>query len=343
MWRVIGQSKALSTLERGLESGTLPHAHLFVGPSHVGKGTLAVDLAQALNCLGDNPPCGECQSCRRIIAGKHADVRIIGLNADGSSKGTKTRSEIGIDDIRDLQQSASLPPYEGRCKVFIIDGAERLSAEAANCLLKVLEEPPPSVAMVLLTCEERNLFPTVISRCRRVELKPVPVAEVERVLAESRGVDGDKARLLARLSEGCIGWALAALTDDNLLAQRTQRLSKLLSLFTAGLGERFDYAAELATQFEKDRRSGGEVIRLWVGWWRDLMLAKCGCAYAITNLDYALSIERWAQTFDLFQIKNFINALHESLEQIYRNANSHLVLETLMLSMPRGGNGAQGL
>ena len=156
MWSVIGQTRAVSLLQRSLERGSLAHAYLFVGPAHVGKMTLALNLAQALNCAAAEPPCGQCLSCQKIASAKHADVQIVGLNRDGDSDEPRPRAEISIDQIRQVQHSASLPPFEGRHKVFIIDGAELLSTEAANCLLKTLEEPVGKV-IFLLTKDTREI------------------------------------------------------------------------------------------------------------------------------------------------------------------------------------------
>ena len=138
MWNIVGQRRALSLLQGSLSRGRVAHAYLFSGPPHVGKMTLANDLARALNCNANDPPCGECSICQRITSGKHADVQEIGLgkNPDG-----KVQTEIGIEEIRQLQHSTNLPPFEGKCRVYIINGAEWLSTEAANCLLKTLEEP----------------------------------------------------------------------------------------------------------------------------------------------------------------------------------------------------------
>ncbi|MFC1908234.1 ATP-binding protein, partial [Chloroflexota bacterium] len=138
MWQVVGQTKVVSLLKRSLEREIVAHAYLFVGPPHVGKMTLALDLAQAVNCEAVESPCGECLSCQKIALANHADVRIIGLTTDRDLVEDKPRVEISIDQIRQMQHSASLPPFEGKYKVFIIDGAEHLSSEAANCLLKTL-------------------------------------------------------------------------------------------------------------------------------------------------------------------------------------------------------------
>jgi DNA polymerase-3 subunit delta' len=331
MWQTIGQPEASALLKHGFQTGSLAHAYLFVGALHIGKMTLALDLARALNCQGKEPPCGECQSCKRIAEGKHSDIRVISLNSTKDSGDTKARAEISIDDIRELQHNASLPPFEGKYKVFIIDGAEYLSTEAANCLLKTIEEPPPQVVILLLTAAEPGLLPTVVSRCQRVELKPMPSDEIEKILMESYGIDRDKSRLLARLSDGCLGWAISASIDDSYLTQRKQRLSEMFSLLTAGWEERFNYAAKLANE----RKSAEDIIRLWLVWWRDVMLTKCGCKQAVTNIDYMLALEQYDKLVSLTEVRDFIDSLQKSLNQITQNANLRLVFEILMLNIPR--------
>ncbi len=329
MWQVIGQDKILSLLDYSLKTDAIAHAYLLAGPRHVGKGTLAVNLAQALNCDGPEPPCGQCRSCQRILEGKHADVTPIGLDS---------KTEIGIDDIRGLQRLANLPPYEGKCKVFIIDDAEYLSTEAANSLLKILEEPPLRVVWLLLAAEEERLLPTIISRCQRLELKPVPSERVQETLINSYDVDVKKAKLLTQLCHGCPGWALSALADDDILEQRSQRIAKLVSLSTAGLEQRFAYAQELANQFSQNRRAGADIIEIWLDWWRDLMLIKGGCREAIINVDYEKALEEQAKGLNLSEIEGFLSNLCLLQEEISKNVNPRLALEWLMLNLPRREN-----
>ncbi len=328
MWQFIGQDKNLALLDYNLKTDSVAHAYLLVGPRHVGKGTLALNLSQALNCDQPEPPCGQCHSCQRILEGKHADVTRIGL-------GSKT--EIGIDDIRGLQRLANLPPYEGKCKVFIIDDAEYLSTEAANALLKVLEEPPQRVVWVLLAAEEERLLPTIVSRCQRLTLKPVPSEQVQEILVNSYNVDASRASLLAQLCHGRFGWALSALANEDLLEQRTQRIDTLLSLLTPtgrSLGQRFACAQELAGQFSQDRRGGVEIMETWLDWWRDLMLIKGGCREAIINADYGMTLEDQARGLSLSEIRGFLGNLSLLQGEIARNVNSRLALEWLMLKLP---------
>lgn len=331
MWRTIGQPEALALLKHSLKTGNLAHAYLLVGAPNIGKMTLAMDLARAINCDGKEPPCDQCQPCKRIIDGKHADIRVISLNSAKDPVDTKARVEISIDDIRELQHNASLPPFEGKYKLFIIDGAEYLSTEAANCLLKTIEEPPPRVIILLLTTEEAQLLPTVVSRCQRIELKPVAVDRIESILMESYGIDGDRAALLARLSRGCLGRALSISMEDSYLEQRKLRLSEMTSLLVAGWEDRFNYALKLASE----RKSAEDTVKLWLDWWRDVMLTKCGCEQAIINIDYRSVLGQWNELLSLQEVRDFIDYLQKSLDQIALNANLRLIFEILILNIPR--------
>ena len=334
MWQVVGQTKAVSLLQQSLERGTLAHAYLLVGPRHVGKMTLSINLAQALNCTETEPPCGGCTSCQKIGLAKHADVHIIGLSRSEDSEETRSRTEIGIDQIREMQHSSSLPPFEGNYKVFIIDGAEFLSREAANCLLKTLEEPVDKVVFILLTANDRLLPTTVVSRCQRLELAPLAAGEVETTLYSHWGIEQPRAKLLARLSHGCLGWAISAASGDGLIQQRVEKLDRLLNTVNADYEERFSYVTQLVALFRKSRELVQEVLDLWLDWWRDLMLVKVGCDDSITNVDFEAILFKMAGGYSLAQIRTFIDSIQAAGEQLRQNANPQLVLEVLMLSIP---------
>jgi DNA polymerase-3 subunit delta' len=339
MWTTLGHKKAISLFQGSLERDRFAHAYLLVGPAHVGKMTLARDLARALNCESERPPCGECASCRRIEAGKHSDVQEIGLTRNPG--GGKSPTEIGIDDIRQLQHSANLPPFEGKRKVFIIDGAEHLSIEAANCLLKTLEEPSPGAVFIALTTNEQLLPATVVSRCQRVELAPLPAGSVEAALVERWDVAPDKARLLSLLSHGCLGWAVIA-KDDGSLGGRNEQLDDLIGIIDGDNEARFTYAANLATDYGKDRESVYERLSLWLDWWRDLMLVRTGLVEKAANIDRMDVLSRMAQAYELTQIRSAIESILEAGEQLRLNANPRLALEVLMLELPEGKTAITG-
>ena len=327
MWQLTGHSRALGLLRRSLESSQLSHAYLFVGPAHVGKHTLALNLAQAVNCASEGPPCQQCASCRRIIAAKHPDVHVVDL-LSGEKK------EIGIRQVAEMQAAAHLPPFEGRYKVFILDRAELLSHEAANSLLKTLEEPPPRVLIILLTAGESALLPTVASRCQRVELRPLPAAAVREALVADHHVAPDRADLLARLSGGCPGWALLALRDESVLAEREERLADFARLCDAGTHERLAYAAELAGLFGKGRDRAADTLSAWLQWWRDIMLIKCGNSRWIINADREEALRRQAERHTPSAIRAFMQAIGRTGRELEQNANPRLALEVLLLRMP---------
>ena len=173
MWKTVGHDRAVTLLRRGLEIGRTSHAYLISGTARVGKMTLALDLTAALNCTGSTRPCGECGQCGRIARGLHADVRVIGTESPGGEQG-RPRISIGIDQVREVRREANLRPFEGSFRVLIFDGVERLTAEAANSILKLLEEPPDQVVLILLSSDAAAVPATIASRCQLLELRPLP-------------------------------------------------------------------------------------------------------------------------------------------------------------------------
>ena len=327
MWQLAGHSRATTLLQQSLRNGQLSHAYLFAGPAHVGKFTLAINLAQAVNCDSESRPCQECTSCRRIAASKHSDIHIVELMS-------QEKKEIGFRQIAEMQTAAHLPPFEGKYKVFIFDRAEMLSHEAANSLLKTLEEPPPNILIMLLTNKESALLPTIASRCQRVELRPLPLGLVTDALVKDYQITQDKADLLARLSRGCLGWALLALRDESLLSDREQRLADFMQLCTGSTNDRLAYAADLAALFGKGRDRVTDVLSTWLQWWRDILLIKCDNGKWIINVDQEAILSKQAERVTAGSIASFMRDIRAAGEQLEQNANPRLALEVLMLKMP---------
>ena len=334
MWQVYGQDHILGQLEGSLRQGRPAHAYLLVGPSHVGKMTLARNLAQSVNCLhGPGAPCGECDQCVRVARGHHADVRIVAVGR-GEPEGP-ARTVIGIGDVKEVLRQVNLKPFEGACSVVIFDTADLMSEEAANALLKTLEEPPPQVLILLLTANEEAVLPTIRSRCRRLLLLPLPKDAMADRLVRDHQADPEEAERLSRLSRGCLGWAITALEDgDGLLKQREEELDRLNEACRSGLAARFGYANELAALFSKDRGAARESLYLWLRWWRDLLLMKEGGEEYVHNTDRQTELLLQASRLNTAQIVRFVKRLLETLEALDRNASARLALEVLMLDLP---------
>ena len=323
MWQVVGHKWAVDLLNRSLTRQRVAHACLLTGPPQIGKRSLALNFAQALNCLSDNneeKPCGQCLACNKIAHGNHPDVQII----EGEN-GT-----LKIDQMRVLRHEATLSPLEGQWKVYIIRQMEQATAEAANCLLKTLEEPPPHVILMLTANQTDALLPTIVSRCQVLNLRPLATEAVQRALQERWGADGERAELLARLSGGRLGWAVTASQDDAILARREKHLSEMTELMSQGRVERLEYAQQLS----RNPEAAPDLLHLWLGWWRDLLLAASGSSEGIINIDREDTLRAQAQRYSLGQARDFVEALRTAAWRLERNANTRLTLEVLMLSLP---------
>lgn len=331
MLRLHGQDIAVRTLERSLAEGRVHHAYLFAGPAHLGKTALALQLAQALNCNGEDPPCGACAPCKRIAAGTHADVRVIAVDPE-AAEGPRTL--IGIGAVRETINSAHLRPYEGRTRVYIVADAHLLSNEAANALLKVLEEPPDDVVLILLSSAPDSVLPTVQSRCQTLAFRPLPTSEVARILREERGVGEEQAETLARLSRGCVGWAIGAAEDETIYAAAHQRVEQIADAIEGGMEARFAYAAELARRAERDRAAGRDELLLWLRWLRDVLLIQQGQGERVVNLSWMDALERHAAALQPADAVWWARGVIRTIEALERNANMRLALESLMLDAP---------
>lgn len=238
MWaRLVGQEPAVRALREAVERDAFGHAYLFTGPEGVGRMPAALALAASVNCprLG----CGECDVCGRALRRAHPDVHVI--EPEGA--------QILVAQVRELREDAYRSPLEGRTKVFVLEDAERMNAAAANALLKVLEEPPADVVIVLIAGDPDDLPPTIVSRCRRIDFRPLGPAAVREVLQAHYGLAPQRAAWAARVG-GNLARALRLANDPDAEARRAAHLALPGRLARATPADAVRVAAEVRAEIE---------------------------------------------------------------------------------------------
>jgi DNA polymerase-3 subunit delta' len=324
-WGVIGHEWAADLLAQRIDANRLAHSTLFTGPPGIGKTTLALTLAQALNCTDrdtePDPPCGVCRACALTHRRAHPDLQIVEA---GSGERLK------IDQIRELQRGLALAPFEARYRIAIIRNVQQATPGAADALLKTLEEPPPTVRLLLTADMAETVPPTIVSRCQVVALRPVPAARIEEELVSERGADSQQAQVLARLAGGRLGWALRALEQPETLAQREQDLNDLQALLESGRVARFTYADTL----RRERERIAEVLDTWQAWWRDVLLVAEGSDASLTNEDRREVLTSHAERIGPQGARHALEATRRTTHQLSKNANVRLTLEVLLLDLP---------
>lgn len=334
---VIGHGRALRVLGRALSAGRASHAYLITGPAHVGKMTVARDLAMRLTCPGDDPA-GEHGQRGKVMRGVHPDVAVVPVDADGSlHEDGRARTMVTIEQVRRVSRDAALQPFEGDRKVFIFEDADRLTEEASNALLKTLEEPPERVAIVLLASGEGAVLPTIASRCQLLRLRPVPWPDLSEELVARFGLGADGALELARTCGGRPGLAIRMATDEEFRTGIEEALDRIEAAAAADLEGRLGYAARLARLFARDREGARREMVQWTGWWRDVLLASQGLDEFVGHVSRAASIGAAAGALGPAGAAAGLGASLRASERLDMNVSPPLAIEQMMLSMPAGG------
>jgi DNA polymerase-3 subunit delta' len=329
-WNIVGHEHSIDILRRTLLAQQVRHAYLFAGPQRIGKTLLAQRFAQTLLCTGNadprvapTDPCNTCLACRKVLHGNHPDVHILKKPAD--------KQFILIDQVRELQNTSSRRTMEGRRNIFIIENAHEMNLQAANCLLKTLEEPEQDVIVLLTVPDAGLLLPTILSRVQIVPMQLLTTTQIKQALAQQWAVENDEADLIASLAAGRMGWAVQAAKDDEMLADRAAQLALLAKLPTMNKIERFDIAQKVSSDSEKAR----ELLELWLLWWRDMILVANNCLDLTVNVDMRSTLEKQAAQLGSATSEHMVRAILQTIESIEQNVNIRVALEVLMLDVPK--------
>lgn len=368
-------SAAVGTMIRG----PAPGAVLLVGPSGVGKTTLALDLAAGLLCGADDPaerPCGTCRACRRVATDGHPDVHRLGPDGPGrqvaiGGPGSKFRG------VRDLISDLALLPVEGGARIAIIEAAQRMNEDAQAALLKTLEEPGAGITIILCADAEEPLLPTIRSRCARLRLGPVAVRDIERLLAEQGLAEPPLAARVARLAAGRPGRAIDLVGRAELLRDLDELGRTLLDLFDASPSERLsgiraalirsaslgaltpmvpeapsrsddpgddedtaDEPAPTRTPATERRRAADALIAAWTDVARDVALAQLGLDGSVRDLGRLDDTRALAAKVDAASMADFLDRLGRAAVLIAGNVSPELVLDDLALAWASSASAA---
>ncbi|MBZ5494781.1 MAG: DNA polymerase III subunit delta' [Acidobacteriia bacterium] len=315
----VGNGRVVEILRRAVNQDRLPHALIFAGPAGVGKRTLALLLAQHLNCLqpANGKACNSCSSCRKINNATHPDVQVI--QPDGAF--------IKIDQLRALIDEIAYQPFEGRFRVAILDGADQMRLEAANCLLKTLEEPPSRSILILVTARPYLLLRTIRSRARMLQFGPIGEDAIEQYLTSKEGCAPEDARLAAALSNGSLGAALAFDVARNREIRR--QALRFVSLLLRR--ERFTQASALAAGIAKDKESFQAWVEMTATLLQDVYYAQVAPG-RMGQRDLVGELTGLAQSVPHAIVVAAIEAVKNLKAGIQQNVNRQLALEALFLA-----------
>ena len=335
---LIGNEKVKESLMHLLHSGRLPNSMLFTGPEGVGKKQFAFELAKALVCTNVGPqPCGQCSACsrvapfdpppsdkkddyKRVFFDHHADVGLI----------VPFNRTLLVDSIRALEKEAHFQPYEAGSRVFIINDAEKMNDEAANALLKTLEEPPRTTYIILIAHRPDALLSTIRSRCQTIRFAPIEESEVEKLLIERRKFKPVDAKLAARITKGSVGGALEIDIDD-FRSRRTFQMSVLEKAFVNP-----DRSALLRSAEQMNDAKNKDLfeanLSILESLVRDLWLLKNGAADdSITNLDIAGELGSLAAQIESKQLEVALSEIEALRQSFAVNINRKSATDALFM------------
>lgn len=319
---IIGQQRIIRLLRRALAQNLLPHGFLFTGMEGVGKKLTALTLAKVVNCENgaSGDCCDNCVSCRKAASGNHPDINII--DREGPF--------IKIEQIRALKRRLRFRPLEGSYRVTVINNAQNLKVEAANALLKVLEEPPPNNLIILTAIETTALLPTIVSRCLHLPFQPLATVEISAHLCQTHGISSERAAVIAGLAGGSLSRA-TALLDEEQLGRRSwlletvaeihkSQIPDLLAAITRWKGDNVDLKQDL------------EWLKTWI---RDLLVQRFEAAGSVglLNADLADKVAAMASHIRSHHLLQMFDLVCTVERAISYNVNRRLSLETILLML----------
>jgi DNA polymerase III subunit delta' len=331
-WNILGHEWAAHILQQQIIRGEMRQAYLVTGMPGVGRRTLALRFAQAMNCpetKTHGQSCGLCKTCQRIENMMHPDLSVVQAESEGAT--------LKVEQIRQLQHTLSLTPYEARWRVALLLRFEEANANAQNALLKTLEEAPPSVVLLLTATSAESLLPTIVSRCEQLLLRPLPVKQLALALEKNWKVSQPDALRLAHISQGRVGVALRLKESPDLLQGQANLVEDFIRMLSSPRRVRFAYAEQAVRPLRqgKDKSSLRILLQVWLSCWRDLFISASGADIPVVNLDFQQKISQLAHKISLDTARLRMADAERAMTMLdSTNANPQMLLESMLLDFP---------
>ena len=317
---IVGHEQIITQLHHAIQSNRIAGAYLFAGATGVGKEAIAIHFAKSINCLesGDSA-CGTCISCRKTDVGNHPDTQVV----------SPSGAWIRIDQIRGLQKRIVYRPLEGERKIVILREAERMNLEAANCLLKTLEEPPAESVLILLTANLDALLPTIRSRCQIIKFNPLPPNELAVYLNERFHLGEREALSVATLAGGAVGKALTHLkSHDAEEFEANQHVDEEIPEILTGTDRLA--AFRIAEHFSENPDELDNLVM----WYRDLLLLHQNAPTdLLTHIYHVDALKHLVPRYSRYRLQSAIKIIFETKNALGRNINATLALEVMTLKL----------
>jgi len=336
-----GNERVKAALKQMLVADRLPGAMLFVGEEGIGKKRFALEVARALNCRTpkDHEACGVCSSCTRIVKLNYpqredADewTQIIWTDYPDVGLVVAPKRVLRVEQMRQIEKEANFRPFEGKARVFLIDEADKLNDASANALLKVLEEPPGTSYLILITARPAMLLATILSRCQMIRFSPLTPAEIETHLTKNKLADTKTARLRARAASGSIGRALSG-DLVTFTSQRKAMLKVLSALVLSQDRAQLLRAAEQLNeaQYKDEFEERLDVLETLI---RDAWMLSLGVnSEQLVNEDLSAELREIAGKLDSSRAADWILQIEDLREQLIVNINRKITTDALFLVM----------
>ena len=341
---IIDQEQPIRLLKNILLNSTIPSALLFTGTDGIGKSTAALAFAMACNCEGGeaipnnghfadeylpvSDPCGCCRSCMKIRSGNHPDI--IRVEPSGNF--------IKIKQIRDICDTLSLKPYEARLRIIIISDAQAMNPQAANALLKVLEEPPERTVLILTSLQTSDLLPTVVSRCQHIRFSPISREKIETFLIEKHGLNAEDAAIFSAMANGSIAKALSMTRKNsqvNWICLRDWVLNIIgLEQTDSLLLQPIIIFLSFAERLSKNKEIIQDLLEIIKTYLRDLIIYKYS-PEKIVNKDLIRKIQYVSRKISVKSLLSQIEVIQTAQKDIKANTNLRLTLEIIILRLAR--------